>query len=43
VDVLASTLRVTSEDGGAMITQVLHCPNCHGTDIVKHGKSPEGK
>jgi len=19
------------------------CPNCHGTDIVKHGKSPEGK
>ncbi len=26
-----------------MITQVLHCPNCHGTDIVKHGKSPEGK
>jgi transposase-like protein len=26
-----------------MITQVLHCPNCHVTDIVKHGKSPEGK
>ena len=26
-----------------MITQVLPCPNCHGTDIVKHGKSPEGK
>lgn len=26
-----------------MITQVLHCPNCQGTDIVKHGKSPEGK
>ena len=22
---------------------MLHCPNCYGTDIVKHGKSPEGK
>src|SRR5262245_33845148 len=28
---------------GAMITQVLHCPYCQGTDIVRHGKSPEGK
>lgn len=26
-----------------MITQLLHCPNCYGTDIVKHGKSPESK
>jgi transposase-like protein len=26
-----------------MITQVLHCPSCQGTDIVKHGLSPEGK
>jgi transposase-like protein len=26
-----------------MITQVLHCPYCHETDIVKHGLSPEGK
>ena len=26
-----------------MLFQMLHCPNCHGTDIVKHGKSPEGK
>ena len=26
-----------------MITQVLHCPHCQGTDIVRHGKSPEGK
>jgi transposase-like protein len=26
-----------------MITQVLHCPYCHETDIVKHGRSPEGK
>ncbi len=26
-----------------MITQVLHCPYCHGTDIVRHGTSSEGK
>ena len=26
-----------------MLFQILDCPNCHGTDIVKHGKSPEGK
>ena len=26
-----------------MITQVLHYPYCHGTDIVRHGLSPEGK
>ena len=26
-----------------MITQVLHCPSCQETDIVKHGLSPEGK
>ena len=26
-----------------MITQVLHCPNCHETDIVRHSLSPEGK
>ena len=26
-----------------MITQVLHCPYCHGTAIVRHGLSPEGK
>ena len=26
-----------------MITQMLHCPYCHETDIVRHGKSPEGK
>jgi transposase-like protein len=26
-----------------MIIQVLHCPYCHETDIVKHGLSPEGK
>jgi transposase-like protein len=26
-----------------MIIQALHCPYCQGTDIVKHGLSPEGK
>jgi len=26
-----------------MITQVLHCPYCHGTDIVHHGTTSEGK
>jgi len=26
-----------------MIIQVLHCPSCQGSDIVKHGLSPEGK
>ena len=26
-----------------MIIQVLHCPYCQGTDIVRHGKSPEDK
>ena len=26
-----------------MIVQVLHCPNCQGTDIVRHGKTRQGK
>jgi transposase-like protein len=26
-----------------MIPQVLHCPHCHGSDIVRHGKTPQGK
>ncbi len=26
-----------------MITQVLHCPYCQRTDIVRHGTTPEGK
>ena len=26
-----------------MITQVLHCPYCHGTDIVRHGTTSEGQ
>ena len=26
-----------------MITHVLHCPYCQGTDIVRHGTTTEGK
>jgi len=26
-----------------MMTQVLHCPYCRGTDIVRYGTTPEGK
>ena len=26
-----------------MITQLLHCPHCQGTDIVKNGKTSQGK
>ena len=26
-----------------MITQVLHCPYCQGIDLVKNGKTPQGK
>jgi transposase-like protein len=26
-----------------VITQVLHCPYCYGTDIVRHGLTAEGK
>jgi len=26
-----------------MITQVLHCPFCNGVDLVRHGKTPQGK
>ena len=26
-----------------MIVQVLHCPHCHGTDIVRHGQTRQGK
>ena len=26
-----------------MITEVLHCSFCNGIDIVRHGKTPQGK
>src|SRR6266540_5498737 len=28
---------------GLMVLQVLHCPHCHGTDIVRHGTTRQGK
>src|SRR5262245_25547759 len=35
--------RTINASEGTMIIQVLHCPYCQETDIVKHGLSPEGK
>jgi transposase-like protein len=29
--------------GGTVIPQVLHCPYCQGTDMVRHGTTAEGK
>ena len=26
-----------------MIMQVLHCPHCQGTDIIRHGMTRQGK
>ena len=26
-----------------MIMQVLHCPNCQGTNIIRHGTTRQGK
>ena len=26
-----------------MVTQVLHCPHCHGIDVVRHGLTRQGK
>src|SRR5215813_12229170 len=26
-----------------MVIQVLHCPHCQGTDIVRHGTTRQGK
>jgi transposase-like protein len=30
-------------DRDTVSTQVLHCPYCHGTDMVRHGMTSEGK
>src|SRR5262245_12794018 len=27
----------------SMSMQILHCPYCHGTDIIRHGKTRQGK
>ena len=26
-----------------MVLELIHCPNCHGVQVIKHGKTPEGK
>jgi transposase-like protein len=26
-----------------MILQALHCPHCHGTNLVRHGQTRQGK
>lgn len=26
-----------------MVLEPVHCPTCHGTQVIKHGKTPEGK
>ena len=26
-----------------MVVQVLHCPHCQGTDVVRHGQTRQGK
>src|SRR5262245_20657912 len=31
------------QSSNVMIMQVLHCPNCQGTDIVRHGRTRQGK
>ena len=36
-------MRATNFGWRYLITQVLHCPYCHGTDIVRHGMTSEGK
>src|SRR5215475_9537112 len=32
-----------SQPSDSMIMQVLHCPYCQGTDIIRHGKTRQGK
>jgi transposase-like protein len=36
-------MRATNFVEGTVITQVRHWPYCHGTDIVRHGTTSEGK
>ena len=32
-----------TRSSGIMIIQVLHCPNCQGTDVVRHVQTRQGK
>jgi transposase-like protein len=34
---------IWEQQRSAMIIQAVPCPHCQGADIVRHGKSPEGK
>src|SRR5215510_6064528 len=36
-------MRQPTLDGDTVITQVLHCPYCQETDIVRHSTTSEGK
>ena len=36
-------MQATNFVWGTVITQVLHGPYCQGTDIVRHGTTPEGQ
>ena len=33
----------STRSSGIIILHVLHCPHCHGTDIVRHGQTRQGK
>ena len=33
----------STQSSDAMILQVLHCPNCQGTNIIRHGTTRQGK
>src|SRR5919108_6209497 len=35
--------RNSTRASGIMVIQVLHCPHCQGTDIVRHGQTRQGK
>jgi len=31
------------QSSDVMIMQILHCPHCQGTDIIRHGTTRQGK
>ena len=33
----------STQSSDTMIMQVLYCPHCQGTDIIRHGKTRQGK
>jgi transposase-like protein len=38
-----STQSSSTRSSVIMILQVLHCPHCQGSDIVRHGQTRQGK